>query len=147
MANSSILKPVLLIGGALLLITALKASQFVNNIRVTFANLSLGGSLTNPKVLATLRIYNPTNVEVTISNLKGQLFYKNDFVANVQMYDTVKIKPFENVFFDLELMTTLPEMTNFISQLVTKKMTNDFMFDGIMNVNGVQFPYKGKLQW
>lgn len=147
MAKRDFIKPLLLVGGAIFLITALKASQFINNIRVTFSNLSFGGSITNPKVLATLKIYNPTNVNVSVSDIKGQLMYKNQFVANVQMYETVNIKPFENVFFDLELMSTLPDMLSIVNQFITGKVSNDFSFDGIMKVNGVQFPYKGKLQW
>lgn len=147
MAKTNFIKPLLLVGGAIILITALKASQFINNIRVSFTNLSLGGSITNPKVLATLKIYNPTNVNVSVSDIKGQLMYKGQFIANVQMFETVNIKPFENVFFDLELMSTLPDMLSIVNQFVTGKISNDFSFDGIMKVNGVQFPYKGNLKW
>lgn len=146
MAKGNILKPVLLIGGALLLLTALKASQFVQNLRIYFTNLSLGGSFTNPKVLATLKIYNPTSLSVNITDLRGAIYYKNNFVANVQSLNEQEIKAFQNVFLDLELMTTLPDAINLIQQFIQGRVSNDFYFDGTLKVNGALIPYKGKLQ-
>ena len=146
MQKPNLIKPILLIGGAFLLITALKASNFISNLRIYFTNLSLGGSLLNPKVFATLRIYNPTNNEVTISDLRGVLLYKNNFFANVQTVKEENIKAFSNVYFDLELSSTLPDMISVIKQFTTNKISNDFYFDGTLKVNGVMIPYKGKLQ-
>lgn len=146
MQKPSFIKPILLIGGAILLITALKASNFISSLRIYFTNLSIGGSLLNPKVFATLRIYNPTNNEVTISDLRGVLLYRNQFFANVQTVKEEKIKAFQNVYFDLELSSTLPDMISIIKQLTSKQISSDFYFDGTLKIDGVMIPYKGKLQ-
>lgn len=146
MAKGSLLKPILLIGGALLLITALKASQFISNLRISFTKLSLGGSITNPKVYATIKIYNPTSLSVSISDLRGGLYYNNKFIANVQTVSEEKIEAYQNVFFDLELISTLPDMIDLIQNLVSKRITNGFYFDGTLKINGVLVPYKGNLE-
>lgn len=146
MANNNFIKPLLLIGGALLLMTALKASQFVNDLRIYFTNLSLGGSITNPKVKATLKIYNPTSLSVSITDLRGAIYFNNEFVANVQSVNEQKIEAFSNVFFDLELMTTLPDAINLVQKFIKREISNNFYFDGTLKVNGVLMPYKGKLQ-
>lgn len=146
MAKGNFLKQVLLIGGALLLLTALKASQFVDNLRIYFTNLSLGGSITNPKVLATLKIYNPTSLSVSVTDLRGAIYYKNKFVANVQSVNEQIIEAFTNVFFDLELMTTLPDAIGLIEQFLQGQISNDFYFDGTLKINGALIPYKGILQ-
>lgn len=146
MAKSNFIKPLLLIGGALVLFTALKASQFVSNLRIYFTKISLGGSITNPRVYATLKIYNPTSLAVSITDLRGAIYYNNEFVANVQSVNEQKIEAFANVFFDLELNTTLPDAINLVQKFMKRQISNDFYFDGTLKVNGVLMPYKGKLQ-
>lgn len=146
MAKGNLFKYLLLAGGALLLLGTLKASQFIDNLRITFTNLSLGGSFTNPRVNATLKIYNPTSLSVRISDLRGAIYYNDNFVANVQTIKEENIQPFQNVFFDLELISTLPDVINLIDKFIKGQIGNDFYFDGTLKVNGVQIPYKGKLQ-
>lgn len=146
MAKGNFLKPILLIGGAIVLMTALQASRFIKNLRLTFTKLSLGGSVTNPKVFATIKIYNPTNFSVSISDLRGALYYNNEFVANVQTIGEEKIEPFENVFFDLELISTLPQAVELIKNFLSKKVSNGFYFDGTLKINDVLMPWKGNLQ-
>lgn len=146
MQSSKIVKPLLLIGGAILLITALRASNFISNLRIEFTKLSLGGNLLNPKVFATLRMYNPTSVAVNISDLNGVLLYNNKFLATVQTVKEEKIEAFSNVFFDLELSSNLPDMLSIIKEFISGSIGNNFYFDGTLKVNGVLMPYKGKLQ-
>lgn len=146
MANSNILKPILLVGGAIVLLTALQASRFIKNLRLQFTKLSMGGTVTNPRVYATIKIYNPTNFSVTISDLRGALYYNNKFVANVQTIGTEKIEAFENVFFDLELISTLPQAVELVKNFLSKKISNGFYFDGTLKINDTLVPWKGNLQ-
>ena len=143
-----LLKPILLVGGALLLYTAVRAAKFVNGLSIEFQKISLGGSILSPRVLVTLKIYNPENLSVTISDISGKLLYKNQFLADVRMFESVKINPRETLYLDLQLQSLLPDVFSFLSSVIAdRKLNNDFSFDGSLRIDNVPVPYKSRLSW
>lgn len=147
MQKGGILKTILVIGGAIAIYSIAQASRFLNGLKIEFSNISIGGNLLNPRVFITLKIFNPTPVSVTVSNLTGQLLYNNKFFANVQSIDEQIIPAAQIVYFDLDLQSNLTDVLKTVNLLLTNKIANNFVFDGTLKVNGVQLPYKGKLNW
>lgn len=143
-----LLKPLLLIGGALLVYGALKASKFFKNLSIEFQQISLGGSVLEPKVFATMKVHNKENFDVNISDIKGSLYYQNKYLADVLMRNTVNVKPNSVVYIDIELSSLLPDVLQFITLLIkSKQITEQFKFDGSLKINGIQIPYKSVLSW
>lgn len=147
MAAKNYLKPVLLLGGAVLLWTALKASKLINGLKVDFTNIAFGGSILSPVVFVTLRIQNPSDIAVTLNSLSGKLLYKNNFVSNIETVSQTNIAPGSTIYFDLKLQSSLGSMLQTIKTFLQTGVGNDFYFDGVLNINGLSVPYKQKLQW
>lgn len=147
MEKKPIITTLLIIGGALLIYTAAKASKFLNGLQIEFTNIGIGGNINNPRAFVTLKILNPTNLQVTVSELTGKIFYKNKFFANVESMQQQIIPAAQIVYFDLELYSSLGNVLDTIKNIVLSKAANDFSFDGSLKINGVQLPYKGKLNW
>lgn len=143
-----LLKPLLVIGGALLVYGALKASRFFKNLSIEFQQISLGGSVLNPKVYATMKVHNKENFEVNISDIQGSLFYQNKYLADVVMRNNVNVKPNSVVYIDIELSSLLPDVVEFLAALIKSKQVNEqFKFDGSLKINNIQIPYKSVLSW
>lgn len=147
MAAKNYLKPILLLGGAVLIWTALRASKLVNGLKVDFTNIAFGGSILSPVVFVTIKIQNPTEVAVTLNSLSGKLLYKNNFVSNIEMVSQTNIAPGSTIYFDLKLQSSLGNMLHTIKTFLQTGVGNEFYFDGILNINGLSIPYKQKLQW
>lgn len=142
------LKPLLLLGGAVLIYSAIQAAKFVKNFTVQFYNLNIGGSLLEPKVYATLKLNNKENFSITVSDIEGKLYYQNKFISNIAMPSSVEILPNEVVYFDIQLSSMLPDVLQFISNFIkTKKINNQIYFDGSVKLNGIKIPYKSYLNW
>lgn len=147
MTKSKFLTPLLLLGGAVLIYVAAKASQFVNGLKITFSNISLGGSLSQPEAIATLKIFNPTNTSITMDSLSGILLYKGKKIADVESVNNVIINEQSNVYLDLRIISTFSDVFQLIKQLLNKQISNDFAFDGSITIAGVSLPYKTNLSW
>lgn len=147
MAASKFVKPAILLGGALLLYTALKASKLVNGLKISFTNIFFGGSIISPVVYVTLKVENPTDVAITLNNIQGQLLYKGNFVSYVETVTETNIAANSAIYFDLKLQTGVGNMLQTIKTFLQTGVGNDFYFDGTVNINGLSIPYKSKLQW
>lgn len=147
MTKKGILKPILLIGGAILIYSVIKASNFINGLKIDFSNLSLGGSLQNPVVYVTLTIDNPSLTSVTVDKLRGSLIYQGNKVSDVASVNAVVIDPNSKVFLDLQLQSNFNDAVTLVTKLLNKSLSNDFLFDGVITVGGFDLPYKSKLQW
>jgi len=147
MAANKYFKPAVLLGGAVLIWTALKASKFVNGLKVEFINIAFGGSIISPVVFVTLKVQNPSDFAVVLNSLSGKIIYKNNFVSNVETVGQTRVDPGATIYFDLKLQSGLGSMLQTIKTFLQTGVGNDFYFDGVLNINGLAVPYKTKLKW
>ena len=143
-----IARPLLLIGGALLIFTVMRAAKFYKGLQFSFTNISIGGKFFSPKVFATITVKNPSDVKISLSDIAGKLLYKGKPVADIVMRDVVEVLPQSTVFFDIEAQSILPDVLMFLQELISAKDLSSFSFDGSVKVNSVPVPLKNiSLKW
>lgn len=147
MEKKNLTKVFLLLGGALLIYGITQAASFIKSLKITFSNISLSGTVSNPVVLLTLKIENPTNISVTVTDLIGDLLYGSQIIGNVESVNLINVNANSSVYLDLKVQTTFSQGLTIIKNLLNKSLANNFFFNGSLKVDGVQVPYKGKLSW
>lgn len=147
MPKNTFFKPLLILGGVLLLYTAAKAANFINGLKITFQNISFGGSLGNPEIYLTLKVDNPTSTTIKIDNIIGVLKYSGTKIADIESVNGEDIPAEGVMYFDLKAQTTATDALKLIADFINKKAANKFSFDGSLKINGIQVPYSGPLAW
>jgi len=140
-------KYLLFIGLGFLVYGAVKAKNYWDGLKINFSKIQVRGTIANPIVVLTIKIFNGSKTELKISNIEGKLFFQNKFIGNVFDSSSEVLRSNSNIFFDLQLQSSFTELTRLISDIVRSKKYDGFSFDGKININGVQMPYKGNLVW
>lgn len=124
-----------------------RAKQFYEGLTISFQNVSIKGTVSNPIIVIELKIKNPSDLSVKINEIKGNLLYKNNIVGTVKSVDQDVIDSGSVLFYDLEVKSTITNLLQIIQGFILNKKSFDFYFDGTINLNGLNIPYKQKLEW
>ena len=117
---------------------ALKAYNLFNSINVQFTSISITNLFQGAKLFATFTIYNPTSFNVTISSIKGALYYDGKFLADIATIQPIVITNNNATVTDLQIDPTILSVINFVSQYITG-LKPQFSFIGHIYILGIPF--------
>jgi hypothetical protein len=107
--------------------------------------LKLQGTFFNPKIIAFFDYINPTDVTVDVTEIKGDIFYKEQSFATVNEIDQITISPNSTTSIPVEINTTLKDLLQTIWLIVGGRSTepfkpSDFQFTGYFKALGIKIP-------
>lgn len=127
--------------GIWLLLKVLKLTNVGSNVLINFYSYRLGGSFINPEVYITFKVTNPTDSEVTISQLYGNVTYQGQTVANVYSYNPIKLQKRSDNFLEVNAISSITDLI----PIITSRGAGDFYFVGTIKVDGISLPLNFKL--
>jgi hypothetical protein len=137
MANG---KGILIAAGAVALYFLLRGINFVNNVEFIFKKIRLGGSFFYPEAYATFTIVNPTDVSVTIDNVMGDVFFKDQPVAAVSGIDAVQVNGKQAIDIEVRMVAKITDLFTVIGNALQGNVANNIIFRGSVQANGITIP-------
>ncbi len=115
--------------------------KFADSLSYVPTGLKVGGSILNPEIILGVKIYNPSNVSTTFSNLNSELFLENgQKVADVYYNQKLDIPAKSSVNILLTANTTFSNLATSVAELIKSKKAN-FKIKGIASIDSVPLPF------
>ena len=138
-------KTVLALGAVALTYIVLQGMRFAKNVSVKFSNIRIKGSFFQPEIFCTATVINPTGFTVTIDAIKGQIFYQQQYIANIESVDKISIVANQTVSTDLKILPTISGTLNIIQQFIGRSIANEFYFIGHLYISGIPISVNQKI--
>jgi len=115
--------------------------RFSQGVSFVISRVGLGGTFLDPQVNIDVTIYNPTNFQAELSNLRAQLYLASGLkVADVYYNNRTVILANSQAILPLVAVTTLEGAISSIRELISSKKA-DFRLAGTAQVDGVLLPF------
>lgn len=138
-------KTILALGAAALSYVVLQGLRFSKSVTIQFSKIRIKGSIFQPEIYCTVSIINPTSFTVTIDGIKGDIFYQQQYIANVESLQAIPITANQTVSTEIKILPTISGALNIIKQFVGKSIANDFFFIGHVWVTGIPISINQKI--
>jgi LEA14-like dessication related protein len=116
-------------------------SKFADSLTYLPTSLKVGGSILNPEIILGVKIYNPSNVSTSFSNLNSELFLENgQKVADVYYNQKLDIPAKSSVNILLTANTTFSNLATSVAELIKSKKAN-FKIKGIASIDSITLPF------
>ena len=115
--------------------------RFADTLSYSPTSLNVGGNFLNPEISLGVKIYNPSNVSTTFSDLNSELFLENgQKVADVYFKQKINIPAKSSAEIVLNAKTTIDNLASSVFELISSKKAN-FKIKGVANVDSIYLPF------
>jgi hypothetical protein len=115
--------------------------NFYQKVQFSISTISVDGSFFSPKIILTLILTNPTNVNTTISNINAQLYLNgNNKIADIYYNDKLEILANSKTLLPLTINPTLSSIITTINEVLINK-NGYFDLKGNATVDGLNIPF------
>lgn len=133
---------VLWIAAAGIAIFLVSRFSFSKKLNFIFQSIKTGGSVLQPTVDVTIALQNPTNQQVTVKSISGQILLNDKFISNISSFQPVNISPNSESYITIKARPSLFGVITTIKNVLTNKTgNNNFLITGNANVDNVSIPF------
>lgn len=135
------MKKILLATGVIALIYGNKIYQLFKQSKFSYLDFKfLNERLDNPIVLLTFSINNPTNTNVNLNDLKGEVFNAETFIGTYQLLEPLKITANSNTAIPMQVtFKTFDVLRQLLWASDLKKY--ELRFKGSIKIDWLRLPY------
>lgn len=119
--------------------------RFAKTVSIQFSNIKIKGSFFQPEIFCTVSIINPSSFTVTIDGIKGDIFYQQQYIANVESLQAIPITANGTVTTEIKIIPTVSGTLNIIQQFISRSIANEFFFVGHVWVTGIPISINQKI--
>jgi hypothetical protein len=136
--------PILAVVGVAAFYFFYRKAQAVQNLKVYFQNLKFDKvtGFKIPPIYAVFRIVNPTNTQLTVDSIAGNVTVNDKLLATIQNLNKLEISPRSEITYPIKIQAPVLSTAFTILDLIKNKGKLNVAFDGVVNAGNVVIDIK-----
>jgi LEA14-like dessication related protein len=115
--------------------------KFSQSLSFIPTKINVGGNILNPEISLGVKLFNPSNVSTSFSNLDAELFLENgQKVADVYYNQKINIPAKSETELNILANTSFSNLLTSLKDIFTSKQLN-FVVKGVASIDNIPLPF------